>query len=166
VLLAAVAAAGAGVAALNEGPGTAPPAPAPSSPAGAAAPSGPPAPAPSALPAVLPGLDATAPLPTTAGLRRVLGPLLRTSGLGRSVSAEIVDLTGGASLLAVAPTRPAVPASSAKLLTGAAALSLLGPGARLATQVVDGAGPGEIVLVGGGDVTVAPGRGTTGSARG
>jgi D-alanyl-D-alanine carboxypeptidase/D-alanyl-D-alanine-endopeptidase (penicillin-binding protein 4) len=31
---------------------------------------------------------------------------------------------------------------------------------------VDGAGPGEIVLVGGGDVTVAPGRGTTGSATG
>jgi D-alanyl-D-alanine carboxypeptidase/D-alanyl-D-alanine-endopeptidase (penicillin-binding protein 4) len=92
--------------------------------------------------------------------------LLRTSGLGPTVSAEVVDLATGASLFSVAPTRPAVPASSAKLLTGAAALSLLGPEARLATTVVTGAGAGEIVLVGGGDVTVAAGHGTVGSATG
>src|SRR5438477_330365 len=81
-----------------------------------------------------------APTPTSAGLRRVLAPLLRTSGLGSSVSAEVVDLATGTTLLSVSPQRPAVPASSAKLLTGAAALSLLGPSQRLATTVVDGAG--------------------------
>jgi D-alanyl-D-alanine carboxypeptidase/D-alanyl-D-alanine-endopeptidase (penicillin-binding protein 4) len=161
LLVAAVVAAGAGVAALNEDPGAAPPAPAPSSAqaAGPAQPAGAPS-------AVLPGLDPAAPLPTTAGLRRVLGPLLRTSGLGRSVSAEVLDLATGASLFSVAPNRPAIPASSAKLLTGVAALSLLGPGARLATKVVDGDSAGGIVLVGGGDVTVAAGHGTAGSATG
>src|SRR4051794_6696086 len=165
VLVAAVAAAGAGVAALNEDAATAQRASASSS-ARPAAPA-PPAPAaPSTLPEVLPGLDRAAPVPTAAGLRRVLGPLLRTSGLGGSVSAEVVDLGSGASLFSVAPTRPSVPASSAKLLTGAAALSLLGPGARLATRVVDGGNANEIVLVGGGDVTVAAGHGTTGSATG
>jgi D-alanyl-D-alanine carboxypeptidase/D-alanyl-D-alanine-endopeptidase (penicillin-binding protein 4) len=165
VLVAAVAAAGAGVAALNEDAATTRPSPAPSS--RRSAPPAPPRPrAPSAVPDVLPGLDAAAPVPRTAGLRRVLDPLLGTSGLGGSVSAEVVDLGTGASLFSVAPARPAVPASSAKLLTGAAALSLLGPRARLATRVVDGDSTDEIVLVGGGDVTVAAGHGTTGSATG
>ena len=163
VLVAAVAAAGAGVAALHEDA-------APARSGQASAPSAVPVPsgraAPSAVPDVLPALDPRAPAPTSAGLRRVLGPLLRTSGLGRSVSADVVDLGTGTSLFSVAPDRPAVPASSAKLVTGAAALSLLGPGARLATRVVDGDSPDQIVLVGGGDVTVAAGHGTTGSATG
>lgn len=169
VLVATVAAAGAGVAALHEDApaARAAPAPSPASSSGQPAAPAPPGPAtPSAVPDVLPTLDAGAPAPTTAGLRRVLGPLLRTTGLGGSVSADVVDLGTGASLFSVAPARPAIPASSAKLLTGAAALSLLGPGSRLATRVVEGGRPGEIVLVGGGDVTVAAGRGSTGSAAG
>ena len=84
----------------------------------AAAPRGPGRAVPGPAPSVLPAVGAGTPVPSAAGLRRVLGPLLRTSGLGRSVSAEIVDLAAGTSLFAVAPTRPAVPASSAKLLTG------------------------------------------------
>jgi D-alanyl-D-alanine carboxypeptidase/D-alanyl-D-alanine-endopeptidase (penicillin-binding protein 4) len=117
-------------------------------------------------PAVLASLPASAPSPSTAGLRRVLGPLLRTPGLGGSVSAEIVDLSSGASLLSSSPTVPAAPASTVKLLTGAAALSLLGPTARLPTTVVDGASRDEIVLVGGGDVTLAAGHGGPGRAIG
>jgi D-alanyl-D-alanine carboxypeptidase/D-alanyl-D-alanine-endopeptidase (penicillin-binding protein 4) len=114
---------------------------------------------------VLAGLDASPPQPSPAGLRRVLGPLLRTRGLGASVSAAVVDLATGASLLTMEPDRAAVPASTAKLLTGAAALSLLGPSGRLATMVVDG-GTDEIVLVGGGDVTLAAGSGRPGGAVG
>ncbi len=95
----------------------------------------------------------------------MLGPLLRTHGLGSSVSAAVVDLASGTSLLSITPDRPAVPASSAKLLTGAAALSLLGPSSRLTTTVVD-AGQDEIVLVGGGDVTLAAGHGTPDAAVG
>ena len=115
---------------------------------------------------MLPLLSASAPLPSTSGLQRALGPLLRSAGLGSSVSAEVVDLATGDSLLSIAPARPAVPASSAKLLTGAAALSLLGPTHRLETAVVDGAGKDEIVLVGGGDVALAAGHGSPGAAVG
>ncbi len=171
VLIATVAAAGSGVAALSGDPREAVPAPS-ASPSASASPAAsvvPVVPGATPLPAagdVLPGLDPAAPMPTTAGLRRVLGPLLRTPGLGSSVSAEVVDLATGTSLLAVSPTRPAVPASSAKLLTGAAALSLLGPGARLATTVVAGPSGDEIVLVGGGDVTLAAGSGTPGAPSG
>jgi D-alanyl-D-alanine carboxypeptidase/D-alanyl-D-alanine-endopeptidase (penicillin-binding protein 4) len=165
VLVGTVAVAGAGAAVLTRGGEPTPPRPTarPSASPSLSVPGATPLPA---AAAVLPGLDPAAPVPTTAGLRRVLGPLLRTAGLGGSVSAEIVDLSTGASLLAVAPTRPAVPASSAKLLTGAAALSLLGPGARLPTTVVDGATRDEVVIVGGGDVTLAAGRGTPGTATG
>jgi D-alanyl-D-alanine carboxypeptidase/D-alanyl-D-alanine-endopeptidase (penicillin-binding protein 4) len=166
VLVAAVLAAGSGVAALSDDPGDPASAPSPASSAHAVAPAVPGATPPPPAADVLPGLAAAAPLPTAAGLRRVLGPLLRTPGLGSSVSAEVVDLTTGASLLAVSPTRPAVPASSAKLLTGAAALSLLGPGTRLATTVVAGPTGDEVVLVGGGDVTLAAGSGTSGAAFG
>jgi D-alanyl-D-alanine carboxypeptidase/D-alanyl-D-alanine-endopeptidase (penicillin-binding protein 4) len=107
---------------------------------------------------VLPPVGEQAPLPTAAGLQRVLGPLLRRPGLGGSVSAEVVDLVTGRRLLSTAPTRAATPASTAKLLTAAAALSLLGPSERLRTSVVDGTTRDEVVLVGGGDVVLSEGR--------
>ena len=47
------------------------------------------------------------------------------------------------------------PASVQKVLTAAAALATLGPDYRATTTVVRGANPGEIVLVGGGDLTLA-----------
>jgi D-alanyl-D-alanine carboxypeptidase/D-alanyl-D-alanine-endopeptidase (penicillin-binding protein 4) len=46
-------------------------------------------------------------------------------------------------------------ASVMKVLTSAAALQVLGPDHRLTTRVVEGARSGEIVLVGGGDVTLS-----------
>ena len=46
-------------------------------------------------------------------------------------------------------------ASVMKVLTSAAALKVLGPDHRLTTRVVQGSRPGEIVLVGGGDVTLS-----------
>jgi D-alanyl-D-alanine carboxypeptidase/D-alanyl-D-alanine-endopeptidase (penicillin-binding protein 4) len=46
-------------------------------------------------------------------------------------------------------------ASVLKVLTTAAALSVLGPDHRLTTKVVKGAKAGQIVLVGGGDVTLS-----------
>jgi D-alanyl-D-alanine carboxypeptidase/D-alanyl-D-alanine-endopeptidase (penicillin-binding protein 4) len=42
-----------------------------------------------------------------------------------------------------------------KTLTAAAALNVLGPNAQLSTKVIDGSSPGTIVLVGGGDPTLA-----------
>lgn len=48
-------------------------------------------------------------------------------------------------------------ASVMKVLTAAAALNILGPEHRITTTVVQGDTPGTIVLVGGGDVTLASG---------
>ncbi len=45
-------------------------------------------------------------------------------------------------------------ASVMKLLTAAAAISVLGPNYRLTTRVVEGSEPGTLVLVGGGDATL------------
>ncbi|MDO9398568.1 MAG: D-alanyl-D-alanine carboxypeptidase, partial [Herbiconiux sp.] len=52
---------------------------------------------------------------------------------------------------------PARTASVMKVLSSAAALAVLGPDHRVATTVVRGANPGEVVLVGGGDITLASG---------
>ncbi|KQP56460.1 D-alanyl-D-alanine carboxypeptidase/D-alanyl-D-alanine-endopeptidase [Agreia sp. Leaf283] len=48
-------------------------------------------------------------------------------------------------------------ASVMKVLTSAAALAVLGPDYRASTSVVAGTEPGQVVLVGGGDITLASG---------
>lgn len=48
-------------------------------------------------------------------------------------------------------------ASVMKVVTSAAALAVLGPDYRIPTTVVAGSTPGEVVLVGGGDITLASG---------
>ncbi|MDN4639206.1 D-alanyl-D-alanine carboxypeptidase/D-alanyl-D-alanine-endopeptidase [Agreia sp. PsM10] len=48
-------------------------------------------------------------------------------------------------------------ASVMKVLTSAAALAVLGPDYRASTTVVAGTEPGQVVLVGGGDITLASG---------
>lgn len=115
---------------------------------------------------VLPGLRVDAPVPNQAGLRRALAPLLSASGLGTQVSLDVVDVAGGTPLLSVAANRPLVPASTAKLLTGAAALSAVGSSTTLPTTVVQGLTPGEVVLVGGGDVLLGAGPGAPGAVVG
>lgn len=108
---------------------------------------------------VLPGLDPHAPVPTTAGLEAALGPFLARSGLGPQVMAEVVDVSAGTSVLSRSATTPGTPASTAKLFTGAAALSALGPQTTLTTRTVSGTTPDTVVLVGGGDVLLGAGRG-------
>ena len=101
--------------------------------------------------------------PSTSGISRVLGPLLRDRALGRSVGATVVDATTGRRLYARGATSPRTPASVAKLLTGAAALSALDARTRLATTVVAGEKPGDVVLVGGGDPTLTASRRSAGA---
>ncbi|HEX2806461.1 MAG TPA: D-alanyl-D-alanine carboxypeptidase/D-alanyl-D-alanine-endopeptidase [Kineosporiaceae bacterium] len=115
---------------------------------------------------VLPPLGAVAPAPTAAGLTRVLAPLLTKPSLGRSVSAEVIDTFTGAELYTRGADRAVVPASTAKLLTGAAALSVLGPQTTLATRVVLGTPASQVVLVGGGDLMLAPGVGRPDAVQG
>src|SRR5215472_14468354 len=80
-----------------------------------------------------------------------------TSALGRHVGLVVTDLASGSVLFSRQAGSGFAPASSAKLLTAAAALSTLGSSARFTTSVVGGA-HGSVVLVGGGDPTLAAGR--------
>jgi D-alanyl-D-alanine carboxypeptidase/D-alanyl-D-alanine-endopeptidase (penicillin-binding protein 4) len=97
------------------------------------------------------------PAPTRGGLSAVLGSLVSSSSLGHHVGAIVTDLSSGSVLFSRQPTGLFTPASSAKLVTAVAALSVLGPGRRFTTRVVAGASPGSVVLVGGGDPTLAAG---------
>lgn len=67
----------------------------------------------------------------------------------------VVDAKTGQVLFDRGGSTPNRTASVLKVLTSAAALHVLGPGYRLTTKVVEGAKPGQVVLVGGGDVTLS-----------
>ncbi|WP_370132747.1 D-alanyl-D-alanine carboxypeptidase/D-alanyl-D-alanine-endopeptidase [Streptacidiphilus sp. EB103A] len=90
--------------------------------------------------------------PTAKGLAAALGPALAAPVLGQ-FTASVVDAATGKTLYAKGQDTPQAPASTNKIATSVAALSLLGPEHRFTTRVVSTA-PGQIVLVGGGDPTL------------
>lgn len=90
-----------------------------------------------------------------ADVRRAVARLLRDEDLGPHVLASVAGLDG--SPLYAKGRGTAIPASTLKLLTAAAALATMGPEATFATTVV-AAGPRRIVLVGGGDPLLASKR--------
>jgi len=94
-------------------------------------------------------------LPTAAGLSSALAGPLSAASLGPQVSALVADPVTGRVLLSHNGTRLLTPASTAKLVTSAAALAALGANATFTTRVVRGAAPGQVILVGGGDPTLA-----------
>jgi D-alanyl-D-alanine carboxypeptidase/D-alanyl-D-alanine-endopeptidase (penicillin-binding protein 4) len=104
---------------------------------------------------VLASLTADAPAPAPDVLAGRLEPLLDAPALGSGVSASVVDVASGDVLLDRDAADPSMPASTAKLLTAVAALTTLDPTERLETTVVAGSAPGEVVLVGGGDLTLS-----------
>jgi D-alanyl-D-alanine carboxypeptidase/D-alanyl-D-alanine-endopeptidase (penicillin-binding protein 4) len=93
--------------------------------------------------------------PSAAGLRRALAAGLTDRSLGGTVAISVIDAESGRPLLESAANEVALPASTAKIATAVAALTALPPDQRLTTRVVAGAAPGEVVLVGGGDPTLA-----------
>lgn len=97
---------------------------------------------------------ATAPVPVPAALTAALGPLAAAPALG-SLSGEVTDARSGRVLWAGDPNAPRVPASTMKVLTAAAALLTLGRADTTPTRIVATAVPGQVVLVGGGDVTLS-----------
>jgi D-alanyl-D-alanine carboxypeptidase/D-alanyl-D-alanine-endopeptidase (penicillin-binding protein 4) len=104
---------------------------------------------------VLGNLGANAKQPVPSALAAVLAPLLADSRLGPRVSASVVDVASGQSLFDSGGTVGTVPASTAKLVTAAAVLRARGPAYQIPTRVVVGANPGEVVIIGGGDPTLA-----------
>lgn len=112
----------------------------------------------SALPSpVLAGARSDAPPPTAAGIKAALDPLVADPKLGGRVFVSVVDPATGDHLYERSPATPAVPASTTKLVTGLTVLAARGPSYRLATRAVAGTRPGEVVLIGGGDATLATG---------
>jgi len=107
-----------------------------------------------ATPVLNPGLS-TGSLPTNSGLQSALAAPLSAAALGPQVSAVVTDPATGRVLWSQNPGQPSTPASTTKLVTAAAALAALGPGARFTTKVVRGATQSSVILVGGGDPTLA-----------
>src|ERR1700722_14792612 len=92
-------------------------------------------------------------LPTAAGLSSMLGDELPAADTGPGVGIEVADAQTGQVLYQDNASALATPASTTKLMTALAALATLGPDARFTTAVRQQ--EGTIVLVGGGDPTLA-----------
>lgn len=94
-------------------------------------------------------------VPVAEHVRAKVAKPLRDPDLGERVSAEVIDLTTGASLYRHRADSPTIPASTVKLVTAITALAVLDPAHQFPTIAVAGDEPGEVVLVGGGDPTLA-----------
>jgi D-alanyl-D-alanine carboxypeptidase/D-alanyl-D-alanine-endopeptidase (penicillin-binding protein 4) len=109
-------------------------------------------------PAALGTTAQAAPDATAAGVSAALSGLVGSAALGSHVGAVVTDLSSGQVLLSRQGSSGFAPASTAKLAVATAALRVLGPAARLTTRVVAGPAPSSVILVGGGDPTLAAGR--------
>jgi D-alanyl-D-alanine carboxypeptidase/D-alanyl-D-alanine-endopeptidase (penicillin-binding protein 4) len=79
---------------------------------------------------------------------------IKVKGVGSSYSGSVLEVGSGKVLYAHNATRGYIPASTMKLLTSTAALSILGPDHTFKTLVVSPK-HGQIILVGGGDPYLA-----------
>jgi D-alanyl-D-alanine carboxypeptidase/D-alanyl-D-alanine-endopeptidase (penicillin-binding protein 4) len=109
--------------------------------------------APVLAPAQTPVTATSSSLPTKAALAATLGAALPAADTGPGVGIEVADAQTGQVLYAAKASALAAPASTTKLMTAVAALAVLGPDARFDTTVRQDSG--TIVLVGGGDPTLA-----------
>ncbi|MET9886020.1 D-alanyl-D-alanine carboxypeptidase/D-alanyl-D-alanine-endopeptidase [Streptomyces sp. NPDC006430] len=107
--------------------------------------------APGVLAGIGPGTARNAVAADPAKLAEALQPLLADPALGTVRTASVIDTATGEVLYESGPREPMTPASTIKIATAAAALAALGPEHRIRTTVTPGSGPGQIVLVGGGD---------------
>ena len=100
------------------------------------------------------GVPPNAPVPLSAAVGSVLAPLAAAPALG-TLTGRVVDPETGAVLWDSDSAKPQLPASTAKVLTVAAALLALGTEDVVHTRVVASTVPGRVVLVGGGDPTLS-----------
>jgi D-alanyl-D-alanine carboxypeptidase/D-alanyl-D-alanine-endopeptidase (penicillin-binding protein 4) len=99
-------------------------------------------------------LAASDKVPSTAGIEAQLAGQLADPALAQ-FSGIVIDPATGTVLWNKDSNSPQLPASTAKLLTGTALLTSVDPTSRFVTKVVAGDQEGDIVLVGGGDVTLS-----------
>ena len=130
-----------------------------------------PAPTATAPPARTPVMLDLAPAatePTTTSVTAALRRALARTGLGRSIAGEVIDESTGKRLFGRHPALALAPASTLKLLTATAALTVLPANDTLTTGVVRAGN--TLYLVGGGDVTLTvtpqPGYPATATLRG
>ncbi|WP_460885228.1 D-alanyl-D-alanine carboxypeptidase/D-alanyl-D-alanine endopeptidase [Paractinoplanes abujensis] len=97
---------------------------------------------------------------TGDGVTRAIDPLVKSAGLGSKVHVAVLDVASDEVLYARNADTMTTPASTTKLLTAAAILDARGPSYRLSTRAVAGGQPGEVVLIGGGDPTLATAKNT------
>ncbi|MCI2959647.1 D-alanyl-D-alanine carboxypeptidase [Agromyces atrinae] len=107
-----------------------------------------PTPTPEARPAPIP-------LPVADRIRTCSVAELAADPRLANMQAQVMNASTGAVLFDRGGDTASRTASVLKVLTSAAALSVLGPDYRATTRVVAGAEPGSVVLVGGGDVTLS-----------
>lgn len=113
----------------------------------------PPAP-PAQVTLALRAVSKDAPAPTGPGVKAALAGPAANPKLG-TLTGTVVDPVTGTALWQQADVTPLTPASTIKVLAAAAALLSIEHTAQLSTKVVQGAAPGTVVLVGGGDPTLS-----------
>jgi D-alanyl-D-alanine carboxypeptidase len=113
-----------------------------------------PPPAPVAFTPTLHTPSADAPAPTPDGVKNALAGPASAAALG-TLNGTVLDPATGTVLWDQRATTAITPASTAKVLTSAAALLKLDRGQQFITKVVAGKDPGTVILVGGGDPTLS-----------
>lgn len=104
--------------------------------------------------AATPGKAAGPPAPpTAAGLSAVIAATLPAAQVGTRLGVEVADAATGRVLYSDNASALATPASTTKVATAIASLAVLGPDARFTTSVRQTSG--GVVLIGGGDPTLA-----------
>ncbi|NKX55097.1 D-alanyl-D-alanine carboxypeptidase/D-alanyl-D-alanine endopeptidase [Arthrobacter mobilis] len=107
-------------------------------------------------PGTITALEDSAPVPEPKVLAGLLDQALAFEG--GAFAATVADAATGQVLYNRSGRQPRIPASNMKLLTAAAALSVLGPDERFDTSVLRGGKPGTLVLRGGGDSLLTAGE--------
>jgi D-alanyl-D-alanine carboxypeptidase/D-alanyl-D-alanine-endopeptidase (penicillin-binding protein 4) len=101
----------------------------------------------------LTALSTAAPIPTPEAFAAALAPTVTNPDLGL-LTGQITDALTGQVLWEQGARAPQTPGSVTKVVTAAAVRLSVPLDQRLATTVVTGATPGQLVLVGGGDATL------------
>ncbi|MCE7009242.1 D-alanyl-D-alanine carboxypeptidase/D-alanyl-D-alanine-endopeptidase [Kibdelosporangium philippinense] len=112
-----------------------------------------PPPAPVAFVPNLKAPNVQAARPTPQGVQSALAAPAGNPVLG-TLTGSVIDAVTGDVLWERGPTTPLTPASTTKVLTGAAALLQLQHSQQFSTKVVAGPQPGSVIIVGGGDATL------------